>query len=146
MDRTIAIQREDSFTVRIGDQPQRLTREELVRLNAEINKVLGSLLSEPMQRALALASAEFHVSIPELLGTSRIEHVARSRQVVMWLGRSVLGLNDWGTARQLDREHGTVRHGCARVQDMMDTNELFAERVQRLRRTLAAELRLEVAA
>lgn len=141
--RAISITSEPVFIVQLGDQQARLTRQECVLLNERLNEMMAALVSAHLREVIELVAAEFHVSVAEILGTSRIEPVSRPRQAVMWLGRTVLGMSFCAVAREMQRDHGTIMHGTRAVQALIDTDPLWQHRMGRLKSVV--EQRLQAA-
>lgn len=82
-------------------------------------------------------AAAFGVTEKELLGTSRLRGVLRSRQVAMYLARELTGLSLPRIGAAFDRNHTTVLHACRKVDEELTQDAALAKQVRELRTTLA---------
>lgn len=81
-------------------------------------------------------AAALGVTEADLLGTSRLRGVLRSRQVAMYLARELTGLSlpRLGAAFG-GRDHTTVLHACRKVEEEMASDTALAKQVSELRAT-----------
>jgi chromosomal replication initiator protein len=78
----------------------------------------------------------FGVTEKELLGTSRLRGVLRSRQVAMYLTRELTGLSLPRIGAAFDRDHTTVLHACRKVAEEIASDAVLAKQVRELRASL----------
>lgn len=64
----------------------------------------------------------YGVSIDDLRSPSRVTHFARPRQVVMYLGREVVGATLAEIGAFLDRDHSSVSHGEQNIARLQATD------------------------
>jgi chromosomal replication initiator protein len=99
--------------------------------------------SEPASSGLSIAAIQQHVArewgvTPDgLKSKTRTKMLTTPRQVAMYLGRDLLGMQlvELGNAFG-GRDHSTVIHSLDRVQEMLAGDGDFAERVKRVRGVL----------
>ena len=70
--------------------------------------------------------------------TRRAPTVARARQLAVYLHHVALGASLSACARVFVRDRATIRHACARIEDMRD-DPRFDRGATRLERALAAQ-------
>lgn len=76
----------------------------------------------------------FGVSVRDIRGKRRLAEFVEPRQVCMYLLRQELGLPLETIAKELNRQdHTTVLHAIDRVEERMETDEDFRERVKEVR-------------
>jgi len=77
--------------------------------------------------------AEFYgLSLRRLLGTARNKHVARPRQIAMWLCRNIYDLSFPDIGRVIGRDHSTVLNGCDKISRLLRQDPAFADELDRL--------------
>jgi chromosomal replication initiation ATPase DnaA len=74
------------------------------------------------------------IAVPE----RRRARVARARQLAVYLHHVALGASLSACARQFSRDRATIRHACARIEDLRD-DARFDESAARLERAVAAQ-------
>lgn len=80
---------------------------------------------------------EFAVNKKEILGKSRLAHIALARQTVMFLLREELELSLQKIASIVNRkDHTTIMHGCEKVKKLLDNDKLFRDKLERSRKNL----------
>lgn len=81
---------------------------------------------------------EFDIRVADMTGRRRTAHVARSRQIAMYLSRKLTGrsLQDIGAAFG-GRDHGTVIHAARTIEQKMADDATIRERIARLENMLA---------
>lgn len=72
----------------------------------------------------------------ELLSTKRTLHVARARQLAMYLTRELTFLSLAQIAREFDRDHSTVLHAIRSVSQRLEPGSETADVIHRVRRNL----------
>ncbi len=73
----------------------------------------------------------YNVSVRDLKGNRRLKEFVEPRQVCMYLLRKELGLPLEQVAKELNRQdHTTVLHAIERVEDRMEQDEIFKEKVR----------------
>lgn len=81
------------------------------------------------------------VSYKEIHSRSRLERVARARQVVYYLASCLTHITQESIGQWLGRNHSSVSIGRQRIKDLMSVDKPFAEMVEQIR--LRAEARLQ---
>ncbi len=85
---------------------------------------------------------QWNVRLTDMSSARRARSVARPRQVAMYLAKQLTSRSLPEIGRRFgNRDHTTVMHAVARVTELMQTDEDFAERVDLLRRTLETDPR-----
>lgn len=69
---------------------------------------------------VAAAAAVFGASACAIATPTRRAAIARARQFAVYLHHVALGESLSACARQFGRDRATVRHACARIEDMRD--------------------------
>lgn len=89
--------------------------------------------------AIQQATAEhFRVALIEMVSARRARHVARPRQVAMFLARELTPLSLPNIGRRFgNRDHTTVMHAIRTVERLCVEDTAFAWRVADLERALA---------
>jgi len=74
-------------------------------------------VSRPLAPSDVLAGVEAYLGVSReaLLGRSRVQHIARARQVAMFLLREEAGLSSPEVGRLLNRDHSTVLYGSGQI-------------------------------
>lgn len=80
---------------------------------------------------LADVCLAYQVKMTDLTGPSRQMEFVLPRHLFCWLARQS-GLTSIAVGRMLNRNHGTVLHACACVEDRLDTDAKFLGHVRRL--------------
>lgn len=75
---------------------------------------------------------EYHTTKERLLGPRRDPHTAMARQVAMYLIRHNLRLSFPAIGKHLNRHHGTIIHGCARIERRITEVPAYASRIRAL--------------
>lgn len=94
----------------------------------------GNNEDEPPSRVIAAVAGRFRLTPREICGKSRSRRVTVPRQLTMQLLREQgdCSLAEIG-ALLGGRDHSTVRHGCARAREMLDTDAEFRSHADWLR-------------
>ncbi len=101
---------------------------DLVRANDRV------LTIEMIQKETA---SHFNVRLNDLLSPRRARHIARPRQVAMYLCKQLTARSLPEIGERFDkRDHTTVMHAVKRVEQLMDDDPTLREDVDRLRRKL----------
>lgn len=87
---------------------------------------------------LALAASHHGYTIAMMATRERTARIVLARQVGMWLCRHVTNASLMEIGNKLDRDHGTVIHGVAAVQNLADTDPKFKAELIELRTRAAA--------
>lgn len=80
-----------------------------------------------------LVSREFQVTPAEILGGSRFPRIAEARHAVRWLMWITSGCSMNELGRNLGCDHALIRYSCVVIQNRLDTEPKFAERMGRLK-------------
>ncbi|MDB5365905.1 MAG: chromosomal replication initiator protein DnaA [Rhodospirillales bacterium] len=81
----------------------------------------------------------FNMRVADMYSERRARAVARPRQVAMFLAKQLTQRSLPEIGRKFGgRDHTTVMHACKKVEELMATDQSFAEDVELLRRTLAS--------
>jgi hypothetical protein len=87
----------------------------------------------------AAVAAATGVSLAAIAAPQRRRaRVARARQLAVYLHHVALGASLSACARQFARDRATIRHACARIEDLRD-DARFDESAARLERAVAAQ-------
>ena len=86
----------------------------------------------------AEAAAVFRASPHAIAMRSRVPRIARARQFAVYLHHVALGESLSACGRLFARDRATVRHACARIEDMRD-DPLFDYATIRLETALMAQ-------
>lgn len=91
------------------------------------------------KEVISAVAGYFQLSVDDITGPRRPEHIAFPRQVAMWIVRSYTRLSLSRIGEQFGhRDHGTVLHAFRLVADRIEVCPLTATHVQRI--TTALEL------
>lgn len=112
-----------------------LTEEEVRKLlQKDIDSKRKSIKPKDI---LAETSKVFGVSVADLKGKRRTANLAMARQVVMFLLRNELGMTLEECAHEVRRkDHTTVLHAVGKVEDLINSDETFSEKVSSIKRVL----------
>lgn len=92
----------------------------------DIKKVL--VPNKDVHQIIELTCQVFNVSSDNLMSHSRAALIALPRHVAMYLARKHLDLSFPELGIQFGRDHSTIQHACASVEDKMrSSNSLFAK-------------------
>jgi chromosomal replication initiator protein len=81
----------------------------------------------------------YHIRQADITGTSRARAVARPRQMVMYLSKTLTTRSYPEIARKLGgRDHTTVLYGVRKIEELMAVDSQIAEDAEFLRRQLEA--------
>lgn len=126
----------------------------LVKLRREVSELeVLAMSGNDARRTLKIISEEvsavFHLSMDQLFGRSRVEAVAKPRQVVFYLARMVdenhpLTYHTIGKA--FGRDHGTVICGQRAISDRIQTDARFGDVVKQIKAECQAKLKSAVQA
>jgi chromosomal replication initiator protein len=106
---------------------------DLAYVKAHLGATLGDGDRAPTpQLILDAVAAGCDLRAAELLGRQRTSHIARARQVAMFLCRKHTGLSFPALGRFFQRDHTTVQHGVEKVQAALPGDRELALLVQRL--------------
>lgn len=81
---------------------------------------------------LGIVCQEFTVSISDIIGRSRDRVIAAPRQVAMHLIRKYTNKKLVDIGNIFGRDHATIIYGIQVVNDLCDTDKLFASQVERI--------------
>lgn len=96
---------------------------------------LGPLRIADIQRAV---ESHFGLTKLEMLSRRNLRHIARPRQIAMYLS-SVMTLNALNEiARRFGRDHSTVGHGIRNIEKLMASNAEVSAAVNDIKAKLAA--------
>lgn len=98
-----------------------------------------------MTAALNVIADEVHAStgvrLSELFSRSRVERVARARQIVYYLAHRLAHMTQEQIGQLMGRDHAAVCCGEKRIRGLMSVDKPFAALVEQIR--LRAEARLQ---
>ena len=121
-------------TARLLGRP---TDEQLVR--ETLRDLAQGTTPRGLEGATVLDAVGRHYALTraELCGTAREQHVARARQVAMYLLRAETASSFGAIGRLLGgRDHSTVMHGCARISDVLASDAGLRREVEAIRAEL----------
>ena len=115
-------------------QARRQKLRKLMELRKEVGELEGlTLISDnryDTASALKIICEEvcrqFGLNMEMLGRKSREQYIAVPRMVVFYLGRQLSDISLQNMGRVFNKDHGTVIHGCKKVQDRIDTDKHFA--------------------
>jgi chromosomal replication initiator protein len=91
---------------------------------------------DEIQRKVA---EHFNMRVSDMYSERRARAVARPRQIAMFLAKQLTQRSLPEIGRKFGgRDHTTVMHACRKVEELMATDQAFAEDIELLRRTLAS--------
>ncbi len=91
---------------------------------------------EEIQRAVA---EHYGITVADLLSNCKQRAIARPRQVAMYLVKRLTNRSLPDIGRKFGgRDHTTIMHGVRRITQLMNENEVFADEVEKLERSLTA--------
>lgn len=74
------------------------------------------------------------VTVMDITGNSRLQHIVRARQAAMWVLRQVTNMSEEAVARACGRvDHTTVRNAIQRVEDRMGIDDAYAAKLHEIR-------------
>ncbi len=96
----------------------------------------------PARLSAAAAAAAFRVD-PALLDSPLRQRapVARARQLAVYLHHVAMGASLSDCAREFGRDRATIRHACARIEDLRD-DPTFDDGAMRLAAALVAQFEM----
>jgi chromosomal replication initiator protein len=118
--------------IRLGEMP---TYEEAAKiLQVDIASKRKRITPK---KVITSVSEVFEVKPTEIKGNRRTAYIALSRQVVMYILRNELELPLEKVAREVNRkDHTTVLHACEKIENMMEGDSRFKEKVETCKRYL----------
>ncbi|MCS6865048.1 MAG: helix-turn-helix domain-containing protein [Gemmataceae bacterium] len=114
--------------------PGPLGQAEVERIVAESGLPTSS--QPDVSRIVKTVAEAFGISHQQILGTSRLPGVVRSRQVAMYLARELTTLSLPRLGAAFGRDHSTVLHACRKVEQAMGCNAALAQLIRELRSRL----------
>jgi chromosomal replication initiator protein len=126
-----------------------------VRLQAledQVRHLTQPLAAQPaapfnlVRRAKELAANAALITVKEIEGRCRAEHIAWARFVAIHLIRSLGGLSTTQIGKAFGRDHTTIIHALRAVTDHRETSPSFALALERLESELLAEIKQQKAA
>jgi chromosomal replication initiation ATPase DnaA len=90
------------------------------------------------EEVLEIVIKVYEVSREGILGSRRKQWLVRSRQVVMYLLRTGLGMSFPKIANFLNRDHSTIIHGCEQIAQKIKTDPVLAKEVEAIRNRLSS--------
>lgn len=111
--------------------------KQLLELRASVARLEWKALSETKEHTcikmiVEEVCSELKIPVEKLMSTSRVENIARSRQIVFFLARALKEIPFDHIGKVFNRDHCTVMHGCNRVQALSETDIFFAGTVSGL--------------
>lgn len=92
---------------------------------------------------LAAVSAEFGIPSDAIVAHRRDARHVRPRHIAMWLCRDALDMSFPAIGKVFGRDHSTVMHGCARIEDALASGDADMTRdVSAVRQRLRVPVRL----
>lgn len=87
----------------------------------------------PLVRSIQRATAEhFGLGPRDLLSRTQLPHIARPRQVAMFLSKRRTRHSHSNLGRFFERDRTTIRHGCRQVERLIAADPGFAAKVSDL--------------
>jgi len=120
---------------------------ELARLEKEITTMEHEILFSRSQQKLLtreivrLTAIYFKVDPMAIMGRGRPEPVATARQIVMHLMREKMAIGPSAVGELLNKNHGTVIHGCHAVKSRAETIPSFRLALESLTELVDARIK-----
>lgn len=83
----------------------------------------------------------FGYPVDVLLGDSMAQPVALARQVAMYACRTVLGMSYPKIGAEMHRDHTTIRHGCKRIEKLLEDRPELREQIAEAAKPSAGKLK-----
>ncbi len=110
--------------------------KELLELRAEVARLEWKFLSENGDSILQVIVDEvcsrLHIPLGTIMSKTRVESVARSRQIIFFLARSLKKLPYERIGKAFGKDHGTIMYGYQRIQDLSESDPGFGSMVSEL--------------
>lgn len=100
--------------------------------------VLGHYIHDQKKRSVTIdqikekCAETFNISLEMLDSKKRSKNIVNCRQMAMYLSRQMTELSLVDIARAFSRDHSTIVHGVDKIQQEIDRDPVFKERVERL--------------
>ena len=101
----------------------------------EENQTIASL-PKRQERVLKAVMQHFNISWIEMNSKCRKRRVLLPRQISMYLLHKLLGMGCVDVAKMFDADHTTAIHNFKLIQDLMDTNDNFANEIRGIRENI----------
>lgn len=121
----------------LDDLSARLTRLEAIHkpeLQAWMLSQRRPVSRDKMKAIVQLVSEHTGVSVADIMGERRPEHIASARMLAYYLQRKATGAAYKTIGEWWGHDHGTIMNGCRRVRDRMEVMPDYAEFVGKLMR------------
>jgi chromosomal replication initiator protein len=89
-----------------------------------------------LAQVLAATAHEYGFTLDDLTGTRRTQRINQARQVAMFLAREITDASLSQIGEIFGRSHTTILHGCNRVAEDMERDDVLRRRVEKIRSTL----------
>jgi len=89
-----------------------------------------------------LVCADYNVPVATLHSRCRNNETSSARHIICWLGRELLDMKCARLGRLLKRDHGSVIHAWAAINDRCSVDTRFTQRLARLKHECRAALKL----
>lgn len=123
----------------LDDLSARLTRLEAIHkpeLQAWMVSQRRPVSPDKMKAIVELVSEHTGVSVADIMGERRPEHIASARMLAYCLQRKATGAAYKTIGEWWGHDHGTILNGCRRVKDRMQVMPDYAEFVGKLMRKI----------
>ncbi len=98
-----------------------------------------------IENLIGLVAEETRVEPRFIIGDSRVPHIARARQMVMFLAREQTDNSYPRIARALHRDHSTVMHGVRLIYDLSYTDDGLVKSLNNIRARIRKGVRSQAA-
>jgi chromosomal replication initiation ATPase DnaA len=139
---------EKSLDERIAMEKKRIKKlRRLVELQQQSAKLECRVLfgkTDLAKAALEIAELvceRYGVAVELLAGKSREEQIVVPRHVVFFLVRKLTGKTYAAIGKLFGRDHGTILHGCDRVEDRASVDRFFKMQVEAIERAIKSRFK-----
>ena len=105
-------------------------------------RITGKIVSEPknevtIEKVQKAVCQYFNISMDNLLSKSRKRQIVQARQIAMYMSRNLLKCSLSTIGSEIGgKDHSTVLHACATVQDLMSIDKTFRQYVSDIEKML----------
>ena len=98
-----------------------------------------------VKRIKEVVAGYYHVNVSEMTSRRRARHIARPRQVAMYMARELTPKSLPDIGRIFDRDHTTVMHAVRNIDGLAETDADMAEDIAILRGRLTGNTYMAMA-
>lgn len=99
----------------------------------------NEITNQILELVSSQVESEFQITRDEILNPSRSRApIARARQVIAYLLKTVFEANHAQIARAMSRERTTIRHAVKTIAEDMETFPVFGQRVKKVEKNVRA--------